>query len=115
MKLTKLFLLTLITLIFTSKVFAGAVSTDHFNIEKLYFYSNSHPSFEGMIQLRKEPLPWKTNTTCNNVDLLIRKEDSHLYSAALAAYSSDLQIRVFADEAQNNAGKCFVNAIEIKQ
>ena len=107
----------LLMLFSTSAYTANVWSDRAYEISNIAFYSKQdsiYPAWRGVVQLRViEGVTWSQETTCNTSYFAIRNEDTHLISAAMAAYSTQKSVQFYVDDTLAVEGQyCYLRALK---
>lgn len=110
-----IFIGLLLTALSSTSIAKETSSEPGMEIENVYLFSKEEsifPTHKGLMQLRfKSPIVWSNDGDCDTAAVIIRNEDSHMISAALATKASSTPIRVFADDVFKERGQCYLRAI----
>ena len=111
-------LLLLLSLVFAQPTFGASTgSTQGVMIKDVIYYSKQesiYPAWKGLVQVRFNDTIWSNNGKCRTTTVAIRNEDTHLYSAALTAYTTGKMIHLYADDSLNvESDICFLRALSL--
>ncbi|MDH5650954.1 MAG: hypothetical protein OEZ39_03665 [Gammaproteobacteria bacterium] len=102
---------------------ANVVSGTSLAIKDIFFHATvqtlpGNSGYGGMTQVRFANINWNNSTTCSIYDVFIKKEDTHMISAVLAAHATGKPIRLYVDDSAEGQGVnniCYLRAVGLTQ